>query len=172
MEERLRKIKWIMLDVDGTLTDGGIQVSNSGEYTKKFHVRDGFGIVEAKKEGLKFAIITGRQTEIIRIRLQEELKIDEVHQGVKNKLEVLGMLKKRHQIATDEILYMGDDVNDLAVLGYVGILACPHNSVQEIIEVSDIKAEAIGGEGAVREIIEKVMKAQGKWENVIKRYRP
>jgi len=170
MKNRLNRIKWVILDVDGTLTDGGIQVSNSGDYTKKFHVRDGFGIVEGKKEGLKFAIITGRQTEIIRIRLQEELKIDEVHQGVKNKLEVLEMLKERHGISTDEILYMGDDINDLAVSGHVGIFACPFNSVEEVVEVADIRVKACGGEGAVREILEMVLKSQDKWGNIIKRY--
>jgi len=170
MENRLKKIKWVILDVDGTLTDGGIQVSNSGDYTKRFHVRDGFAIVEGKKEGLKFAIITGRQTEIIRIRLQEELKIDEVHQGVKNKLEVLEALKIKHQILKDEILYMGDDINDLAVSGHVGIFTCPFNSVEEVKALADIRVSAIGGEGAVREVVEMVLKSQEKWGNIVRRY--
>jgi len=170
MNEKLKKIKWIILDVDGTLTEGGIQVSNSGDYTKKFHVRDGFGIVEAQKEGIKFAIITGRQTEIIRIRLHEELKINEVHQGVKNKKIILHELMEKHHIEKDAILYMGDDINDLPMLGEVGIFACPKNSVSEILNVVDICSQCNGGEGAVREIIEMVMKSQSKWGNVLKRY--
>ena len=166
---KAKKIKLIVLDVDGTMTDGTIFMNNEGIETKAFNVKDGFAIVNAIKEGIKFAIITGRKSVLVEKRA-EELGINYVFQGVFNKAETLIELLKELNFTLEEIAYMGDDINDLSILKIVGLSTAPKDAVEEVLSKVDYVTKALGGKGAVREIVEIIMKAQDKWGNVIKRY--
>lgn len=169
MIAKARKIKLIVLDVDGTMTDGTIFLNNDGIETKAFNVKDGFSIVNGIKEGLKFGIITGRKSALVDKRA-EELGIEYVFQGIGNKVEKLDELLKDLNLTYEEVAYMGDDVNDLSVIKVAGLSAAPCDAVEEVLSKTHIVTKAMGGKGAVREFVEFIMKAQNKWENVVKRY--
>lgn len=150
----MKRIKYLVMDVDGTLTDGKIYIGNQGELFKAFSVKDGSGILDmVHPTGITPVIITGRKSDIVRKRC-EELKIREVHQGISNKLNTLcavaGDLSK--------VAYIGDDRNDLVCMEAVkaagGITACPRDAVREILEISDYITDHKGGDGAVRDFIE------------------
>lgn len=147
-------VKYLVMDVDGTLTDGKIYISNEGEFCKAFSIKDGCGIHDiAIPAGIIPIIITGRKSRILLNRC-EELGIREVYQGVSNKLETLT------EITTElrSVAYIGDDINDLACMELVkkagGIVGCPVDAVNKVIEISDYVSEFRGGEGAVRDFIE------------------
>lgn len=169
MVTKAEKIKLIVLDVDGTMTDGTIFLNNDGIETKAFNVKDGFSIVNGIKEGLKFGIITGRKSALVDKRA-EELGIEYVFQGIGNKVEKLDELLKELNLAYEEVAYMGDDVNDLSVIKVAGLSAAPSDAVEEVLSKVHIVTKAIGGKGAVREFVEFIMKSQNKWKNVVKRY--
>ena len=148
------KIKFLVIDVDGTLTDGKIYMGCQGEVCKAFHVRDGYGILHlAMPNAIVPVILTGRESRIVENRCKE-LGITEIYQGVSDKLS------KLRQIAEDfsQVAYMGDDLNDLACMQAVkaegGLTGCPRDAAKEIIAVADCVTEHRGGEGAVRDFIE------------------
>lgn len=148
------KIKAVVFDVDGTLTDGGIYMGQSGELFKRFDVKDGYAIHQMMPDnGLVPIVITGRQSDIVERRCKE-LGIEEVHQGVKDKLGKLKEIAKKLNIGMDEIAYIGDDVNDLKCMSSVGISACPSDAVADVIADVDYVCESKGGYGAVREFIQ------------------
>lgn len=169
MKELAKNIKLIILDVDGTLTDGSIVIGNNGEELKSFSVKDGFAIVQAGLCGIKFAIITGRSSKIVEKRALE-LKIDEVHQGIKNKVAKLKEIMDKYGILESETAYMGDDVNDLMAMKMVGFKGAPFDAVQEIKEAADFISTAPGGKGAVREFVELILREQGHWKEIVKKY--
>ena len=156
-------IKLIVLDVDGTLTDGRLYMDDKDNCLKAFDVKDGFAIAQWIKLGGLVAIITGKTSEIVR-RRKEELGIQELAQGVSNKLLV------KYSLSLDEVAYIGDDINDLGVMSKVGFSACPKDAVSEVLERVDYIASKNGGRGAVREIFEKLMKENGMWNKVLERY--
>ncbi|WP_300389879.1 HAD-IIIA family hydrolase [Fusobacterium sp.] len=162
-------IKLIILDVDGTLTDGKLYMDDKDNYLKAFDVKDGFAIVQWIKLGGIVAIITGKSSEIVR-RRKEELGIQELAQGVSNKVVELNKLIEKYGITKEEIAYIGDDINDLGVMKEVGFSACPKDAVSEVLERVDYISSKNGGNGAVREIFEKIMKENGMWEKVLDRY--
>jgi len=169
LKERAKKIKLIVLDVDGTLTDGNIYHGNNGEELKSFNVKDGFAIVQATLSGIKFAIITGRNSKIVEKRAKE-LKIEEIHQGIENKVKKLNEIMERHNILKEETAYIGDDINDLRAMNLVGLKGAPFDAVQEIKETADFISTACGGKGAVREFVEYILRVQGEWAKVIEKY--
>lgn len=149
----MKNIKLIVLDVDGTMTDGKIYIDNNGIESKSFNVKDGFAIVNAIKYGIKFAIITGRSSKVVEKRA-EELKIEELHQGVENKIETLDKILLKYNISYEETAYMGDDLNDISVMKRVGFSAAPADCIEAVSDIVSFKSKYKGGEGAVREFIE------------------
>ena len=162
-------IKLIVLDVDGTLTDGRLYMDDKDNCLNAFDVKDGFAIAQWIKLGGLVAIITGKTSEIVR-RRKEELDIQELAQGVSNKVVELNKLLVKYSLSLDEVAYIGDDINDLGVMSKVGFSACPKDAVSEVLERVDYIASKNGGRGAVREIFEKLMKENGMWNKVLERY--
>ncbi len=156
MGQNIAKIKLIICDVDGVLTDGKIILGNNGEELKAFHVRDGLGINLAQKQGIKFAIITGRISKIVEIRAKE-LNIIDVYQGIDDKLTVFKKIKKKYDLTESEIAYIGDDVNDIPILKKVGFAVTVADGVNEAKKYSDYITTRKGGQGAVREIIDFIL---------------
>lgn len=162
-------IKLIVLDVDGTLTDGKLYMDDKDNSLKAFDVKDGFAIAQWIKFGGMVAIITGKTSVIVKRRV-EELGIQELVQGAGNKVKELYKILEKYNITPEETAYMGDDINDLGVMSKVGISAAPKNAVKEVLERVDFISEKIGGDGAVREFIEYLMKKNGTWEKVVESY--
>lgn len=146
------KIKMLVMDVDGTLTDGRIYIGAQGEIMKAFDVKDGYGIVEFRQSGGVPVIITGRRSEIVKTRCRE-LGIDELYQGISNKLEQLKKVAEKHQVLPKEIAYIGDDLNDLECIQYCGYSGCPRDAIEEIKRYVSYVCLNDGGKGAVREFI-------------------
>lgn len=163
---RAEKVRLIILDVDGVLTDGGLYIGAEGELFKPFYCRDGLGITIAHRAGLRTAIITGRQSRQLLYRAQE-LHITEVFQGNLDKRAAYRELKARLQLDDEEIAYFGDDLVDLAVMRQVGLPAAVGDAVPEVRDAAEVVSGFPGGHGAVRELIEFILKAQGKWQGIL-----
>lgn len=155
-KQNLNKIKMIISDCDGVLTDGGMYYNENGDYLKKFNTRDGMGISLLKEHDIKFAIITGENSEIVK-RRAEKLGITEYYLGVKNKLEIFNFLKQKYAISNKEITYIGDDINDYEVMRYAGLACCPSNAVELVKSVADYVTNVKSGEGVVREVIDYIL---------------
>ena len=166
---RAKKIKLIIFDVDGTLTDGGIYIGTNGEIFKAFNCQDGFGIVTAHKLGLKTAIITGRES-VITSNRAKELGITAVKQGQMDKRNAYKELKEEFKLRDEEIAYVGDDIIDLPVFVQVGFRAAVGNANIELKERAHFVAKNDGGKGAVREVLEFILKSQGKWAEIVRKY--
>lgn len=160
------KIKLIVLDVDGTLTDGGIYYDSQGNEMKRFDVKDGLGILVAQKAGLEFAIITGRASPMVE-RRAKELGIHYLLQGVQKKYPSLLELANNCALSLEEIGYVGDDLNDLQCMEAVGFRACPSDAAVDVKSVCDYVALSSGGHGAVRESLEYLLKQQGLWHAAV-----
>ena len=167
--ERAKKIRLVIFDVDGTLTDGGIYIGAGGELFKSFHCHDGFGITVAHRAGLKTAILTGRES-VCTANRAKELGITAVKQGHMNKRGAYRELKAEFNLSDEEIAYVGDDVLDLPVFVQVGFRAAVGDAKAEVVERAHFVAENPGGRGAVREVLEFILKAQGKWDEIIREY--
>lgn len=160
MRSKLLKIKWILMDVDGVMTDGSITYASSGEEIKTFHAQDGAGIKLAHMAGLKTGIITGRKSEMVHRRIRD-LKYDYFKEGVSRKSAVYEEFKREFNVSDEQVCYIGDDFADLGILLKVGFSAAPSNARDEIKAVCDFVTLTPGGFGAVRELIDKILKAQG-----------
>lgn len=167
--ECAKKIKLIIFDVDGVLTDGGIYIGESGELFKSFHCRDGLAITLLHEVGLKTAIITGRES-VCTSNRAKGLKISAVKQGCLNKRGAYKELKAEFNFCDEEIAYIADDLIDLPVLLQVGFRAAVGDASPEVQSVAHYVAKNFGGRGAVREILEFILKSQGKWEEIVRRY--
>ena len=167
--ECAKKIKCIIFDVDGVLTDGTIAVGFQGESVKKFFCRDGLGMKLLRDAGIKSAIITGRNSPITAYRVKE-LKMDALYQGCMDKREAYNTLKEKFSLTDDEFAYVGDDLIDLPVMIQVGLPAAVNDAVQEVREVAALISSYPGGRGAAREVIEFIIKAQDNWGRVIESY--
>ena len=167
--EKARNVKLLILDVDGVLTDGRIVIDDRGVETKCFDVRDGHGIKMLKRANIDVAIITGRESHVVSHRARE-LGIDSVYQNIHNKLEVYEAILKEKGLKDGEVGFVGDDVIDLPLLRRVGFAAVVADGVEELKPYADYVSRNKGGRGAVREIIELILKAQGKWAELMERY--
>ena len=147
------KVKILVMDVDGTLTDGKIYIGSEGEIMKAFNVKDGYGIAKLHSLNVIPSIITGRKSERLTIRANE-LKIKEVYQGEDQKVHRLNELASKYNCDLSEIAYIGDDENDIECMKLCGINACPSDAVESVRNISDYICTLRGGEGAVREFIE------------------
>ena len=149
------KIKMLVMDVDGTLTDGHIYIGAEGEIMKAFHVQDGYAIANMLPEkGIIPVIITGRSSKIVE-RRAAELKITHLHQGITDKLSRLKEIAAEFCACADEIAYIGDDINDLECIRYCGVTACPADAVSAVQEAVQFVCSRNGGNGAVREFIDR-----------------
>lgn len=155
----LRSITFLILDVDGVLTDGRIIYTDDGREGKTFHVRDGFGIVDFRKRGHRVGIITGRSSPVVS-RRAEELGIDVVMQGADDKLQSYAAIKEKYGLADREVAYIGDDVPDIAVLECVGFSAAPSDAHESVKRAVKYVCKHKGGRGAVREVVDMIIAAQ------------
>ena len=162
-------IQWIVLDVDGVLSDGSLVYTSTGEELKSFSVKDGLGLTAARKSGIKLGIITARVSPMVE-RRAKELHFDALLMGHANKTEAFRSLCAEHQIDLKTIAYMGDDLNDLGALQLVGLPMAPNNAVPEVKQLAKFISTVNGGQGAVREAVEYILKNQGLWETVVADY--
>jgi 3-deoxy-D-manno-octulosonate 8-phosphate phosphatase (KDO 8-P phosphatase) len=167
--ERARKTRLLIMDVDGVLTDGRIIQDSQGYELKVFDVKDGHGIVMAHRAKLQTALISGRESETITHRAQE-LGIELVFQKIWNKLEVYEKLLVDTQFTHDEVAYIGDDLVDIPLLRRVGFAVAVADAVDEVKTASHLITQRPGGHGAVREVIELILRAQGLWDTLLERY--
>lgn len=166
LKEKIRKIKVLALDVDGVLTDGKIIVDSRGDEIKEFDVQDGLGIVLFRRHGFKIVIITARDSKPVDFRAKD-LKIDKVYQGAYPKIEYYKRMLQELSVSDEEVCYVGDDLPDLNVLKQVGFGVTVPNAVEEIKRIADYTTHRSGGNGAVREVIELILKTQGKWDEIV-----
>jgi len=160
LQEKLRAIKLIVLDVDGVLTDGSISYSGAKTEIKSFHVQDGFGITMARQADLKFAVLTGRISEAVERRVKE-LKFDYYEFGHFYKLDALREMIKDAGLQKQQVLYMGDDIPDLVCQSHVGVFVAPENAQPRVKEMADWITQKRGGHAAVREMINVLLSAKG-----------
>lgn len=161
--EIARPIRMILSDVDGVLTDGTIIIDNQGIETKKFHVRDGLGIKLWQKAGFGFGILTARNSQIVKLRAAE-LGIEIVRQGFSEKLPIAREILRQTNLKPEEVCYIGDDLQDLAVMYEVALPVAVADAAAEVRHAAKWTTTAPGGRGAVRELIERLLKAKGRWE--------
>ncbi len=161
---RLKNIDTIILDLDGVLTDGSVLVTESGEQLRKMFIRDGYAMQLAAKVGYTLMVISGGNSQTVVGRL-EKLGVQEIHIGAKNKVELIEELLKKHYKTWEQVLYMGDDIPDTDVMLKANIATAPADAVSEIKQISHYISDKKGGEGCVRDVIEKVMKARNNWNN-------
>ena len=166
---RAAKIRLLVLDVDGVLTDGSIIYTAAGDEIKCFHVRDGNGIRMVMQAGIEVALITGRRSEAVAHRAKN-LGISQVFQGVRDKLEVLRTLQSDLGVSTDETAVMGDDLVDLPIMLTAGLAAAVADASREVRENSHLVTTAFGGKGAVREVCEILLKAKGLWDDILRQF--
>ena len=161
-KEILNDIDTFIFDVDGVLTDSSVHVSQTGEMLRIMNIRDGFAMKAAIESGYNVCIISGGNNEGVRIRLRN-LGITDIHLASPNKVETFKEYTELYNIKPEKVLYMGDDIPDYHVMKLVGMPTCPQDAVAEIKAISKYISHKNGGKGAVREVIEQVMKVQGKW---------
>jgi 3-deoxy-D-manno-octulosonate 8-phosphate phosphatase (KDO 8-P phosphatase) len=161
--EQFKEVKTFIFDVDGVLTNSQVLVTESGEQLRTMNIKDGYAIKKAVRAGYRVCIITGGSSEGVVKRL-EGLEVKDIFWGVKDKIEVFLSYVRSNQVETSTILYMGDDLPDYQVMRLVGLPTCPADAAQEILEVSQYVSPKNGGQGAVRDVIEKVLKLNNQWE--------
>lgn len=171
LSRRASAVRFVLLDVDGVLADGSIHMHSDGTDGRSFYVRDGMAIRLGREAGLGFGILSGRESAVVTQRALE-LGITEVHQGVSNKLERLGQLVERTGVSPAEICYMGDDLIDIPVMRRVGFAAAPADAAPEALEAAHYVASRNGGRGAVREVVELILRAREEWDRIVGRLFP
>ena len=167
MKQKLSKISLVLFDVDGVLCSGDITYTDAGDEIKTFDVQDGMGVTLARMAGLKTGIITGRKSATIK-RRAAELRIDVVSQGSFNKLTPYKKIKKDMQVEDENMCYIGDDILDLPILTRVGFSVAVANAREEVKAVCDYITVCCGGRGAVREVIDLILKRQGRFDELLK----
>ena len=161
-KELMNGVTAFVLDVDGVLTDSSVHVTSTGEMLRTMNIRDGYAMKAAVDGGYRVCVISGGTNEGVRIRLQN-LGITDVHLGAGDKVTVLEALLEKYNLDRENVLYMGDDIPDYHVMKRVGLPVCPQDAAPEIKGLSRYVSHREGGRGAVRDVIEQVMKVQGKW---------
>ena len=161
-KEYLEHITTFIFDVDGVLTDGSVTITTSGEMLRTMNIKDGYALKTAIDRGYNICIISGGSNEGVRSRLRG-LGITSIYLGAHNKTEQLNEYFNLYDIKPEHTLYMGDDIPDLPVMKLVGLSCCPQDAVPEVKDISKYISHIHGGKGAVRDVIEQVLKVQGKW---------
>jgi len=161
LKKKAEQIKFLLLDVDGIMTDGKIVIDGQGNEFKAFHIHDGHGIYLLKSAGIEVGIISGRRAKAVEFRARE-LDIKEVHQDAKDKIRVYETIKARHRLSDDQVGFMGDDLIDLRLLQRVGFSATAADAVKPVKDAVDMITEKKGGEGAVREVIDFILMTKSR----------
>ena len=161
-KQRLSQITTLLFDVDGVLTDGKVIITTEGEMYRQMDTKDGYALKCALDAGLKIVIISGGTNEGVRNRLKA-LGVYDIYLGAHHKLDAYQHLLDNYDLKPENMLYMGDDVPDIPVMEKVGVSCCPQDAVTDVLQISDYISPKKGGEGCVREIIEQVLRVQGKW---------
>ena len=169
LDQRCQQIRLILSDVDGVLTDGGVILDNRGIETKTFHIRDGSGVKLWQRAGHRFGVITGRNSHIVQLRMAE-LDVSIVRQGVTDKLAIVKQILDELGLQAENVCYIGDDLPDLPVLRGVGLAVAVADASEEVRRESHYVTSVGGGRGAVREVIEVILKNQRRWEDLIQKY--
>ncbi|ACI21022.1 MULTISPECIES: D-glycero-beta-D-manno-heptose 1-phosphate adenylyltransferase [Thermodesulfovibrio] len=168
--KKAKNIKFLILDVDGVLTSGGIILDNENNELKIFNVRDGHGLVMLHKSGINLAVITGRHSKALERRMKE-LGIAEVYQGTREKLKIFNEIVEKYNLKKEEIAAMGDDIIDLSILDRVGLSVCPQDAHEEVKKRVNYVTEQKAGQGAVRELCDIILKAKGLWDKFVDEYK-
>ncbi|MGB2225027.1 MAG: KdsC family phosphatase [Polaribacter sp.] len=161
-KQLLPNITTIILDVDGVLTNGYVTIMPNGELVRTMNIKDGYALKTAVDKGYRVCVISGGTNEGVRTRLAN-LGIEDIYLGAHQKIEQWNLLKKKYKLDASEVLYMGDDIPDLPVLMEVGLPCCPNDAAPEIQQISKYISYKKGGEGCVRDVLEQIMRVQGKW---------
>ncbi len=169
MERRAARIKLVLMDCDGVLTDGRITLTGDGDEEKSFHTRDGHGIVLLHRAGLRSGIISGRRSTLVERRAQE-LGMTFVRQGTWNKIADFEEVLKEAGMSDDEVVFIGDDVTDIPLMQRCGLAVAVADAVPETVAAAHYITQLPGGFGAVREVCELILKAQGRWAELMTRY--
>jgi len=169
IEQRCEAIELVLADVDGVLTNGGIIFDNQGIETKQFHIRDGLGIRLWQRAGYKFGMVTGRSSHIVKLRAAE-LGVEIVRQTAEDKLPVVAEIVGQLGLEMRQVCYIGDDLPDLPVIAAVGLGVAVAGACAETRQAAHYVTTARGGEGAVRETIETILKAQKRWQDLLQKY--
>jgi 3-deoxy-D-manno-octulosonate 8-phosphate phosphatase (KDO 8-P phosphatase) len=169
LNRRLRKIRCLLMDVDGVLTDGKLHFTSDGIESKTFHVQDGHGIAMAQRVGLTIGFISGRPSKATTQRAAD-LGVKIVLQKAVNKMEMVEIVKRQHGFTNEEIAFIGDELVDLPVLRRVGLAVAVPNAMDEVRRAAHYVTRHRGGDGAVREVIEMILKARGTWKKAIAKY--
>lgn len=159
-------IKYIVIDVDGTLTDAGIYYDEKGNEVKKFSTKDAAGFFAARSVGIKTIVLTGRKCEATERRMKE-LKVDILCQDVRDKVSYIKQFMYKNKVHSEEIAYIGDDLNDLLAMNLASFVGCPKDSCKEVICRANYVSSFKGGFGAVRDIIEYILRERGEWEKAV-----
>jgi len=162
-KELMPQINTFIFDVDGVLTDGTVTITTSGEMLRKMNIKDGYALKTAIDNGFNVCVISGGSNEGVRIRLRG-LGVTDIYLGAHNKIEQLEEYLDIYNIKAENVLYMGDDIPDVPVMKLVGLPCCPQDAVQEIKAISKYISHKNGGKGAVRDVIEQVLKVHNKWD--------
>ncbi|MCC7085936.1 MAG: HAD hydrolase family protein [Pirellulales bacterium] len=169
LSTRCQPIELLLSDVDGVLTDGGVIFNNQGIEIKRFHIRDGLGIRLWQRAGHHFGIITGRASHIVQLRAVE-LGVDLVRQGVDDKLPAVKQIIAERHLKPEQVCYVGDDLPDLPVLKHVGLAVTIGDGSDDLRQSAHYVTKANGGHGALREVIELLLKAQNRWQDVLRKF--
>jgi 3-deoxy-D-manno-octulosonate 8-phosphate phosphatase (KDO 8-P phosphatase) len=169
LQTKAARIKLLLFDVDGVLTDGAVIIHGDGSESKRFGIRDGIAMVWAQRSGLKVGLLSAR-TSATTPQRAAQLGITLIHQGVTSKVAAYERILADERLSDQEVAFMGDDIVDLAVLGRVGLSAAPADAVAEVVSRVDWVSSAPGGNGAARELVETVLRAQNLWDAVMTRY--
>ncbi len=164
--EVAKPIRLILSDVDGVLTDGSITIDNAGVESKSFYVRDGLAIKLWQRSGMAFGLLTARNSQVVKLRAAE-LGIEIVRQGFSEKLPAARDILNQLDLSPEQVCYIGDDLPDLPVLGWVGLPVAVADAADEVLSIARWTTKAPGGRGAVREVVERLMKATGCWEHTL-----
>ncbi len=163
-KELLKNITTLMFDYDGVFTDGKVLLTENGDQLRTANVKDGYVLQLAKKKGFRIAVISGGTSNTVVTRMNG-LNITDVFIKVNHKINVYHDYLAKHQLKNEEVLFMGDDIPDLHIMQEVGVAICPADAAEEIKAISHYISHVKGGDGCVRDIVEQVMKVQGKWLN-------
>ncbi len=169
LDERIKRIKLLIVDNDGVLTDGRIIYGDYGDELKFFDVQDGFGLGLLHRAGFKIVMISGKKSRI-NPRRAKDLKIDKIYQNAFDKLKVFHKVIKKFKVTPEQVCYVGDDLIDLPVLTRVGFAVAVANAVEEVKKAVHYCTHKSGGRGAVREVVDLILKSQGRWENATEKY--
>lgn len=169
LDERCRNIELILSDVDGVLTDGGVVFDNQGVESKQFHIRDGMGVQLWQRAGFRFGLVTGRSSQIVKLRAAE-LGIDLLRQGVADKRAAVHQIAHETDLTLDQIAFVGDDLPDLPVINIAGLAVAVADAADEVRQTAHYVTSLAGGHGAIRETVEMILKNKKRWDELIRKY--